>query len=89
MAPERFAVTLGVCLEQCRKVGEPPLPSVTELAMAAHLSRRQLTRILSDKVQRLDLDKVGDVLTILAQAGWGLMPEDVLYYPQGDTTSLP
>ncbi len=85
----QVAVILGRCLAVCRGIGAPPVPHITELAAVAQMSRRQLERILADDGQRLDLTKLGRLLTALAQAGWGLLPEDVLYYPEPDGTPVP
>lgn len=84
--PGQLIVTLGACLEACKREGELPVPHVTELARAAQMSRRQLERILADEVQRLDIGKLGLVLTGLARAGWALTPEDVLLYLPTETS---
>ena len=83
--PEQVVVVLGPCLALCRDVGEPPVPTTEALATAAQMSRRQLERILGGTIQRLDLAKLGLLLGTLAEAGWGLRPEDVLYYPDDHT----
>ena len=86
---DRLATTLGAYLEHLRRVEAQrpeelrrPVPDKEELAEAAAISRRQVERLLADHVLRLDLPKLGAILSLLVRYGWAATPEDVLLYPE-------
>jgi transcriptional regulator with XRE-family HTH domain len=60
------------------------IPSVAELARACGVSRQQLSRLINEKNQTLDLEVTGKLMDVMNSRGFRMTELDIIEYQQSE-----